>query len=196
MEVEIAIRLSHGTALQKVARLRYPVWLLGLAIGVAFGVMPMMRDRSTEPSKSNVRSRQWMFRLVLAFGMLFAIGYPVNRFLPRPPYAQIVDELPISARLVRHELIRHGVDYCHVFEFYCSNAALREKLVSRWQLRDLTRGKEAPVSFVANDHPDWWAPDTPATTGKFGRRDDNSESYVSIWEQPETGRLYVEVGSW
>jgi len=157
----------------------------------------MTRDRSTEPARWIVRSWQWTFRLVLAFGTLLAISYGASRFLSRPPYAPIIDELPISARLVRHERIRHGVDYCHLFEFSCSDAALRERLVSRWQLRDLARSNEkAPTSFAENDHPDWWMPDTPATTRRFGRSDDDSESYVSVWEQSETRRLYVEVGRW
>jgi len=154
------------------------------------------QDCSTKQSKGNVRSRRSTCRLILAFGMLLAVAYGVIRVLPRPPYVHVVDELPISARLVRHELIRHGVDCCHLFEFSCSDAALRDRLVTRWQLRDLTRSKEPPVSFVASAHPDWWTPDTPAATHKFGWRDDDSESYVSVWEQSETGRLYVEVGNW
>jgi hypothetical protein len=171
--------------------------LLPLAIRVAFGARLMTRDGNTEQSRWNVRSQQWTFRLVLAFGMLFAVAYGVHRFVPRPPYALIVDGLPISARLVRHELIRHGFDDCHLFEFACSDTALREKLVSRWQLRDLTRGNAAPVSFMEFvDHPDWWTPYTRATPGKFGWHDDNTERYVSVWEQPERGRLYVEVGHW
>lgn len=156
----------------------------------------MTRDGNTEQPRWNVRSRQWTFRLVLAFSMVLAITYGVRHFVPRPPYALIVDELPISARLVRHELIWHGFDYCHLFEFACSDAALREKLVSRWQLRDLTRGDEDPVSFMEYDHPDWWTPDMRATTGKFGWHNDKTERYLSVWEQPETGRLYVEYGRW
>jgi hypothetical protein len=178
------------------ARLRQPVLFADLADAVAFGPMAITPDRKTQPSKSHDGSRQRMFRVVLAFGILLAIGYAANQFLLRPPYAEIVDELPHSARLVRHELIRRGVDHCHVFEFSCSDATLREELVRRWQLRDFTKENEPPVSFMENHHPDWWAPDTPSTTGKFGRRDDNGESYLSIWEQPEAGRLYVEVGSW
>ncbi|GAB6184554.1 hypothetical protein [Thermopirellula anaerolimosa] len=155
-----------------------------------------MSDGSTEPSKLNITSRRWTLRWVIAFGVVLAMAYGAIRFLRRPPYAVIVDELPISARLVRHEQIRHGLDYCHLFEFSCSDAALREKLVSRWQLRDLTRSDEEPLLSVAYDHPDWWMPDTPPATRKFGRRDDNTESYVSVWEHSKTGRLYVEVGRW
>lgn len=128
--------------------------------------------------------------------LLAMVAFGVMRFLSQPPYAQIVDELPESASLVRHELIWHGLDHCHLFVFSCSDTALRDQLVSRWQLRDLTDSEDSPVSFADNAHPTWWTPDTPSATHKFGRHDDESEGYLSVWEQSETGRLYVEVGRW
>ena len=194
--VEIAVRSCPETALQKTTGLRCPMWMLRLAVRSGFGAMPMTHEGSSGHSRLNVRYRQWTVHVLLAFAVLLAIGYGVVHFLPQPPYAGIVDELPISARLVRHKLIRHGVDYGHVFEFSCADAALRERLVSRWQLRDLTRSKETPVSFMASDHLDWWTPDVSPATRRFGRCDDDSESYMSVWEHPETGRLYVEVGRW
>lgn len=134
--------------------------------------------------------------LLLVVACTFLVACLVIRSLAEPPYIQIVDELPISTRLVRHELIRCGIDYCRLYEFSCSDTALRDKLVSKWRLRDLTGSNETPMSFMEYDHPDWWTPNVPAATHKFGRRDDDSESYLSLWEQSETGRLYVEVGRW
>jgi hypothetical protein len=141
------------------------------------------------------RSRAAIIFALLAI-VLVMVAYGGIRFLSQPPYAQIVDRLPESAKLVRHELIRHGLDHCHVFEFSCSDTALRDQLVARWQLRDLTDSADGPVTFLESKHPNWWTPNTPAATHKFGRHDDESEGYLSVWEQSETGRLYVEVGRW
>jgi hypothetical protein len=133
--------------------------------------------------------------ILAALAMVLLICAAI-RFRPQRPYSEIVDKLPQSANLVRHELIWHGFDPCHVFEFSCADAALRDELVSRWQLRDLTDSADGPVTFLENTHPTWWTPDVPAAIRRFGRHDDDSESYLSVWEHSDTGRLYVEVGRW
>jgi hypothetical protein len=141
------------------------------------------------------RSRAAIIFALLAI-VLVTLAYGGILFLLQPPYAQIVDHLPESATLVRHESIRHGLDRCHVFEFSCSDNELRDQLVAKWQLLDLNDSADGPVTFLENKHPNWWTPDTPPPTHRFGRHDDESESYLSVWEQSEQGRLYVEVGRW
>lgn len=136
------------------------------------------------------------FAVVLLVACVCFVSHSVIRSLTQPPFVQIVDKLPISACLVRHKLIPHGIDYCQLFEFSCSDTALRDALVSKWRLRDLTDGNDEMFSFVENDHPAWWTPNAPSATRKFGRHDEDSESYMSVWEQSKTGRLYVEVGRW
>jgi hypothetical protein len=125
--------------------------------------------------------------------MAVVVASGVIYFLPRPPYVGIVDELPVSARLVRYEVIRHGMDYCLLFEFSCSDTSLRQMLVNKWQLSDRTESKES-LSFVEHDHPGWWTPESPASTRRFGSQDDKREVYLSAWEQP--GTLFVEFGTW
>lgn len=138
------------------------------------------------------RAIRWM----LAFSVSLVIAYAVFRCVSRPPYAEIIDDLPFSASLLQHNVLRHGVDYCHILEFSCSDAALREKLVDKWNMREFTETDETPITFVTSAHPDWWTPDKPAAIHKFGWSDDNNERYVSVWEQPEKQRLYVEFGRW
>ncbi|GAB6184549.1 hypothetical protein [Thermopirellula anaerolimosa] len=118
------------------------------------------------------------------------------RYLTEPPYRLLVDELPESARLLRYDLIRHGIDYCHLFEFACSDGALCDILVARWKLDELTGTSEYPTSFVEFDHPEWWTPTSPTPTRIFARRDEKTEQYLSVWEQAQVNRLYVEYGRW
>lgn len=138
--------------------------------------------------------------LALAFVLMIvgsvAILRPAGRPLTQSRHVPIIGELPSSARLVRHEFSRHGFDYVHLFKFACSDATLRDSLVIRWRLRDLTESDEAPTSFMENAHPDWWIPSTPPASHRFGRSDEDSERYWSVWEQSESGLLYIEVGRW
>ncbi len=92
--------------------------------------------------------------------------------------------------------MRHGFDEAHLFVFSVSDTALRDALVKKWNLRDLTGSVEDPVSFAGDDHPKWWPFNWPSATRKFGRYDEDQEEYWSIWEQPNTDRLYVQVGNW
>jgi hypothetical protein len=133
--------------------------------------------------------------VLLVAGVLF-VSISVLRSLTQPSYIGIVGELPMSARLVEHETVRHGFDYSHLFEFSCSDQALRDTLVRRWTLQDLTGADEDPVSFVINDHPSWWPSSLSSAIRKYGRSDESSEEYWSVWQESETGPLYVEVGRW
>jgi hypothetical protein len=108
----------------------------------------------------------------------------------------IVREMPESARLVEHVVIRHGLDRVELFRVSVSGPALRDTLVYRWRLRDLGSGNEEPVSFVLDDHPTWWPSTWSSTTRRYGSFDADEERYWSVWEQPETGELFVEVGTW
>ena len=146
----------------------------------------------------NRRLRSWRLPIfaVLSAAVVCLLAGLVIRLLRTPPYAELVDELPASARLDRYESVRHGSDHCHVFEFRCSDSTLLDTLVGRWRLRDLTDSGEEPVSFMEYEHPDWWTPNAPSAARRFGRSDDKSETYISVWEQRQTGRLYVETGRW
>jgi hypothetical protein len=154
-------------------------------------------DRESKSAAGRLRCRVAIAAGVIAVvaGVL-PFSRALIRSLLRPPYTRVVDELPISARLVRHEFIRHGVDFCDLFEFSCSDVTLRDTLVSKWRLRDLTGTRQDPVSFVENDHPVWWPSSTSVATHKFGRRDEDAESYISVWDYSETGQLFVELGVW
>lgn len=115
--------------------------------------------------------------------------------------AEIIGPIPDSARLLKHQTIVYGFDKIHVFVFSTTDAQLRETLVDKWDLHDLTNHEENPVSwaenaYARNDYPKWWPSKWPPETRGYGRRCDEEERYWSVWESPERGRLYVEVGQW
>jgi len=144
---------------------------------------------------SNATIRRWRPRLAIA--CLLAITYVAFCFWPRPSYSYIIDELPSSAKIAHYEFVKQGLlDYSHLFEFSCADASIRKALVAKWELQDSTTSDEELASFVEHDHPDWWTPDQPKATHKYGRIFEETESYISIWEHPDTGRLYVESGRW
>ena len=160
----------------------------------------MSRESVIGDGQSPVRRTPWRVLFVLAFFLLLVCAFSVLRlpirFWVQPPHVRIVGELPTSARLVRHQLVRHGLDYCHLFEFACSDTRLRDGLVRKWRLRDLSGSNEDPYSFVVHDSPSWWPSDLTSVSAKFGRVDETTEEYWSVWEETETGRVYVEVGRW
>lgn len=151
------------------------------------------------PDAWQVRRRRFRWAAVLAIVVLLACAILVSRGMLQPlgmPYGRLVDSLPASASLVQHKVVRHGLDWCELFEFSCSDTALRDALVRKWKLRNLTKSTEEPVSFVQKDRPVWWPSNTGSATRKFGRSDEKAEQYLSVWEFSATGRLYVENGQW
>ncbi len=154
-----------------------------------------MSKEPADPKRQPQRST-FPLLLVLAILLLGVCAFILWRPVFQSPHIRIVGELPSSARLINHELIRAGIDYSHVFEFSCSDTTLRDRLVNKWQLRDLTGSEEAPTSFVEIRRPSWGPSTVPPEERKFGREDQAREEYWSVWEDSQAGRLYVEVGRW
>jgi hypothetical protein len=134
----------------------------------------------------------WCWSLLRCVAL--ACGYAV--FSRQPPYADIVGELPMSAKLTRWEVKQYGMDFSKLFEFQCGDTALREMLVQNWHLSELTAGGDGPTSFVERDPPAWWRPHKPISARMFCRADNKTETYISIWEFPDTNQLFVEYGRW
>lgn len=116
------------------------------------------------------------------------------------PAAGMLGPIPNSAELLEQRTVVHGFDVTHVFLFSTTDTQLRDALVDKWKLRELTNDEEGPVSFARNDYPDnypwWWPSEWPSGTRSYGRSCDKEEYYWSLWETANSRRLFVEIGRW
>ena len=105
--------------------------------------------------------------------------------------------LPQSARLIHYEEHRSGfndMSYCFVFEV--SDDALRNQLVSEWELSQTT---VATASGALESLSIPWLPpveERRSTMEEYGWRDDREEQYRGIWVDQKRGLIYAESGNW
>jgi hypothetical protein len=105
-------------------------------------------------------------------------------------------DVPKTAHILNRDVVRHGIDTIYIFEVLDTELELRDRLIEKWHLRDITHNSNSPMSFLNSDHPTWWPSEWSFATSKFGKVDESAEKYWSIWIDDDKRRIFIEVGQW
>ena len=147
----------------------------------------------TDKPRKN-RARIWIVVIACVIVCIAAIYLFV---IPSKFEYAIGEKLPGSAEVIHSDIDLAPFDQIHRFAISFSDDQARDLLVKKWRLQT---GSSDIMSTSSINDPSWWPRaqlDQIEQSGEcYGRVDDPSAQWWTIWIDRNNNLLYLETGSW
>jgi len=162
--------------------------------------MNQQQDPATDTTTNHVdQPRKHLARIgilvVTCLVVLIAVLYLF--VIPSKFEYAIGERLPSTAEVVNSDIDIAPFDQIHRFAISFTDDQTRDLLVKKWRLQ--TGSSDIMSSSNMND-PSWWPRtqlDQIEQSGEcYGRIDDSSEQWWTIWIDRNNKLLYLETGNW
>ena len=147
----------------------------------------------TEKPRKN-RSRIWIVLITCVVFLIVAIYLFV---IPSKFEFAVGEKLPGSAEVVHSDIDLAPFDQIHRFAISFTDDQARDLFIKKWRLQT---GASAIMSSSSINDPSWWPRpqlDQIEQSGEcYGRVDNQTEQWWTIWIDRNNQLLYLETGSW
>lgn len=114
----------------------------------------------------------------------------------KPIVANLIGDLPGSASVTHHEVIKQGIDRVHFFEIEGNSDELLDILQKRFSMINASTEVNPPFSLADGRRPKWWPKIWSPEAIMLTATDFSNERYESLWCEPEGQFVYLEIGQW
>jgi hypothetical protein len=150
-------------------------------------------DATNKPSQNRIW--KWFVAILVTIGLCFTLIYIF--VIPSKFEYAIGEKLPDTAKVVQADIDLAPFDQIHRFSISFSDDQTRDLLINKWKLN---AGSADMMSSSSVGLPAWWPTAQLSQIEQsgecYGRVDNASEQWWSIWIDRNANLLFLETGSW
>ncbi|MEZ6142221.1 MAG: hypothetical protein R3B84_16810 [Zavarzinella sp.] len=144
---------------------------------------------------TKIRTWKWLVAILGTIGLCLLLLYFF--LIPSKFEYAIGEKLPSTAKVVQSDIDIAPFDQIHRFSIAFSDDQTRDLLINKWQLQT---GSADIMSSSTVGLPAWWPTaqikQIEQTGECYGRINNATEQWWSVWIDRKTNMLYLETGSW